>query len=268
MTLEKRNNIEEDILKTPKMQFDGRRDMGILLTAIAKEIQQVEDAIFDTLEKTSISNAFGVQLDLLGKDIGELRYGRDDEDYRAAILARIISNSSSGEPESIYQAIRSLYSVITIRYIGVYPASYDLYINLNYFNDRIRPLVNSLTLAGVKYPNITISVGNKPLIMSEVIERTADYVVNTNVNNMDEYQYLKVDKEENISYNLTIDYYGNDIEEGFGLSEIVLVENNLLVNDKLYTVNDDHTTYLNLELSDSNENYIYAYRGGELAEVI
>lgn len=66
------------------------------LVAVAGEIQAVEDALQQLYSERSIDVAVGVQLDILGKIVGQRRNGMVDDDYRRIIRARIATNRSKG----------------------------------------------------------------------------------------------------------------------------------------------------------------------------
>jgi hypothetical protein len=77
----------------------------VVLQAIGAQIQELEDAFWDLLSAFDLASAVGVQLDTLGKILGERRGGRADEDYRAALRVRILVNSSDGKIEQLYTII-------------------------------------------------------------------------------------------------------------------------------------------------------------------
>lgn len=60
--------------------------------------------------------ASGIHLDRLGKIVGELRQGRADDPYAAAIRVRILSNRSEGTPDDLLAIARLLLKAGTIVY--------------------------------------------------------------------------------------------------------------------------------------------------------
>lgn len=73
----------------------GPRNQGIL-AGIGAQLQEIEQAYWDLYNAFDGDTATGDQLDLLGKLVGELRQGRTDDDYRAAVKVRIMVNVSDG----------------------------------------------------------------------------------------------------------------------------------------------------------------------------
>lgn len=72
-----------------------------LLDAVLTPMQDVEDALMQCLNDRTIDNATGINLDIIGKLVGEPRgtYADDDE-YRIGIRARVQANRSSGTIEN------------------------------------------------------------------------------------------------------------------------------------------------------------------------
>lgn len=84
-------------------QFKGRPNIVALVTAIARQSQETEDASFGVIEDTLVSTAVGAQLDVLGRIVNVERSGYDDDDYRVRIAAKILQNKSSGATEELIQ---------------------------------------------------------------------------------------------------------------------------------------------------------------------
>lgn len=76
------------------------------VSALVRPAQAVEDAFWQLLTETGISRALGVSLDRIGKIVGQVRDGRDDETYRAVLRARILANRSSGKIEELITIVR------------------------------------------------------------------------------------------------------------------------------------------------------------------
>ena len=66
-----------------------------IVDAIAARVQALEDAIVQCYTITSIDESEGVQLDVLGRIVGEQRAGKTDAVYRLYIRAKICANRSS-----------------------------------------------------------------------------------------------------------------------------------------------------------------------------
>lgn len=82
-------------------------NLNSILSILLKQVQIVENVFHSVIVSRFIGSAVGVQLDQIGRLVGEPRYGRaDDAVYRRAIRLRIFVNGSSGRPEDIIQIAR------------------------------------------------------------------------------------------------------------------------------------------------------------------
>jgi len=79
-----------------------------ILRAVADEIQEAENMLWNVLLSRYIDDAFGKSLDYIGNRVGEPRQDLDDPDYRTRIRARILINKSAGRPEDILAIVRAL----------------------------------------------------------------------------------------------------------------------------------------------------------------
>lgn len=83
-------------------------NLNAFLAALLRQVQKAEDALKALMLSRFIGFAVGVQLDALGRLVGEDRLGRlDDDVYRKAIRLRILVNGSSGRPEDIIKITRA-----------------------------------------------------------------------------------------------------------------------------------------------------------------
>lgn len=82
-------------------QYQDKPRLAGLVTSYLNRVQELEDAIWSSLIGRLIDNAVGVQLDTLGRIVGQPRSGAMDEPYRARIRARIRANRSNGRPDDI-----------------------------------------------------------------------------------------------------------------------------------------------------------------------
>lgn len=72
-----------------------------IIKLAADQIAQGEDTLRLIQEWRDIDKAEGRTLDKLGKDVGQVREGLDDEQYRQVIKIKIRSNLSGGEIETL-----------------------------------------------------------------------------------------------------------------------------------------------------------------------
>jgi hypothetical protein len=77
-----------------------------LLIAFAEQIQALETVNVDLITERSIASAIGEQLDVLGRIVGEVRRGADDEPYRNRIRVRVLVNRSNGTIPELLEILR------------------------------------------------------------------------------------------------------------------------------------------------------------------
>ena len=111
--------ISQDYLLT---QFRHKPNILKIVEVYIDQIQEIEFEYFALLDSLGIESAVDYGLDLIGKEVGELREGRNDADYRDAILTRIFINNSSGTPEELIAATLQITKADSIKYSEQYPA--------------------------------------------------------------------------------------------------------------------------------------------------
>jgi hypothetical protein len=72
---------------------------------LAAPADRLEAAMHQVLNAFNLDTSEGFQLDLLGKFVGQSRFGMTDEDFRRFIRARIKANRSSGMINEILEVI-------------------------------------------------------------------------------------------------------------------------------------------------------------------
>lgn len=82
-------------------QFRDKPKFQGLQKAFGDQYQEIELMLIDVYVLTQLDNATNAQLDGLGDLVGELRLGRNDTDYKAAIRGRIRRNKQIGVVEDI-----------------------------------------------------------------------------------------------------------------------------------------------------------------------
>jgi hypothetical protein len=117
-----------------------------------KEVQVIENMLDDLKTKRSITTGEGVQLDVIGEIVDELRNGRSDNDYRDAINLKILLNVASGKAETILTFLDAVTSSTQIRLVEEYPAGVVIYVNgtdVETRMDEIADTIKFLLPAGV-----------------------------------------------------------------------------------------------------------------------
>lgn len=96
MPLERVTTHVEDGLDLLLDQFKGKPRLRGWLASYLRQVQLLEDAIYDVIVARMIARAVGDQLDQIGRLVGERRLDRNDTIYRVFIRARILTNRSNG----------------------------------------------------------------------------------------------------------------------------------------------------------------------------
>ncbi len=90
-------------------QLKGKGRFRAVISAIMKELQAVEVALYDLFTLRDIDNGVGHQLDVIGKIVKQPRGNSpDDGQYRARLRARVRAERSSGTIEEILAVFRAL----------------------------------------------------------------------------------------------------------------------------------------------------------------
>ncbi len=107
-------------------QFKNKPNIENRLTLFAGKIQELETVFFQLLNERLLANAVGQQLDNLGTILGELRAGRNDAGYKAALAVKIKINVSSGTPETSISVMAALTNATNVLYVPFYAAAFEL----------------------------------------------------------------------------------------------------------------------------------------------
>lgn len=84
----------------------GKPRIAALLRAYLRQVQIIEDTVWDVLDRYTIAGADTARLDVLGRIVGQPRYWSDDEIYRSVIRGKIRANRSRGLTEDIVEVVR------------------------------------------------------------------------------------------------------------------------------------------------------------------
>ena len=91
----------------------------------AEELQSIEDQLPLIAAQNNVMTATGVHLDRFGQLLGVTRDGNTDEVYRALLLAKVVSNRSTGVINDVYN-IMSILGDTTPLTSDYYPATFLL----------------------------------------------------------------------------------------------------------------------------------------------
>lgn len=91
--------------------FWGKPRIMSFVWAMTSEVQELEDAIYSVILLRMVDNAGDVQLEVLGRLVGQRNVGGfDTELYRALIKAKIRTNRSHGTLRDILETLRLLHA--------------------------------------------------------------------------------------------------------------------------------------------------------------
>jgi hypothetical protein len=93
-----------------------------LVTIVGDEVQEAEAALYSLIVDRSLAIAAGVNLDQYGEILSEPRDGLTDTEYRRILGARILSNRSDGQAETLIGLTAILTGSTDVRLFEVYPA--------------------------------------------------------------------------------------------------------------------------------------------------
>src|SRR4029078_13334104 len=100
------------------------RDSARLQALIAWVIHPFAEteAVMSQLEALRSLTGNGAELDAIGDQVGELRYGRSDADYRTGLYFRIFVNSFQTTRDTVISYVRLLTGASVVLYEDVLPA--------------------------------------------------------------------------------------------------------------------------------------------------
>lgn len=89
-------------------QFGDLPNLDAVAALLGRQFQDLEDALQGILTITSIEDSSGVQLDVIGKILGQTRGSLSDSVYRAYLRARILVNKSDGTSGDLYDVVNAM----------------------------------------------------------------------------------------------------------------------------------------------------------------
>ena len=150
------SDLSERALARRIDEYKNDDDFASLVSSYVEELQAIENDTWSVIVDRLLENAEGVQLDVLGRIVGEPRYSDDDDEYRFGIRARIAVNLSQGLRSDIYLvSTMVLYSsgvpadfVITERYpCSVFIEALDV---IDYTISRVMGYLRQTRAGGVR----------------------------------------------------------------------------------------------------------------------
>ena len=100
-----RSHVEEGLDRLIARWAD-KPNVRALLTMLLEQVQELEEAIWLVIYGRMVEYAEGVQLDMLGRLVGEDRNSLSDDLYRVRIRVRIRINQSFGTSKDVIEMLR------------------------------------------------------------------------------------------------------------------------------------------------------------------
>jgi Protein of unknown function (DUF2612) len=147
-------------------QFKRKERIRALVAVYVAPLQELEDVFSDLYRLRDISSASGAQLDTLGEIVGQPREGRTDTEYRAAIRFRIQLNGSSGQPDTVSEALRFFTSATQVRLIEKFPGAVTLFTDGTTIPSNLQAQMQALVPAAVRVTGVALSYGDTPFEFS------------------------------------------------------------------------------------------------------
>jgi len=119
----------QDAIDKLLWQYRDSTNVKAFLEVTGTQLNFTQDDTFSIVENFNIENATGSVLDLVGKIVGESRGGRDDDNYRNAIIFRVVFNTSQGTPNRILEALLLATGATKVNIWEHYPVSAIFYTN-------------------------------------------------------------------------------------------------------------------------------------------
>ena len=132
MSLDPINNHVQQAKDRLTGEYKDLPNFGYLIEIAATRTQKLEDVLQELLNKRSVQDSEGVQLDKIGEMVGAPTrpFGMSDDDYRGIVLAQIAANTSEGTQENIIQILQTL-RLEGIQVFNTYPAGIDVHYKRN-----------------------------------------------------------------------------------------------------------------------------------------
>lgn len=152
--MDKIETHETDALNRMTERLKGKPIATAFFRALARQIQDLEDAAWDVFIGRWIDSAVGVQLDAVGKYLNLARGSLDDDTYRLWLKARVKVNRSRGTPEDLIAIFHLLSEDSVITYTPMYPAGFQLDLGDAVFDsslhDALLSFIRAATDGGVR----------------------------------------------------------------------------------------------------------------------
>lgn len=146
----------EEALSLLLPQFDNSPKLKGLLESSVEPTIEWQSGLEQMLLAYDARVSSGEQLDKLGKLLNVVRGDKSDEDFRSAILVRILINKSTGSGKNLIEMLRLvLGNDIVFRVVEQYPASVQIiiYKNQNVIDKQVVADILPIGVRGIFFGN-------------------------------------------------------------------------------------------------------------------
>jgi hypothetical protein len=160
-------SLVNEALARATSQFQASPKVLALLEAVVGPLDDVKGTTDSLKTERWIDTAIGKQLDGCGAIVGELRKGRSDDDYRAAIRFRVFVNISQGTPSALMQGLAYLVNSDDKQYLEMYPATAILFADGPSVPVDIQAQMQDLAPAAISTVPVCVSYTENPFRFSK-----------------------------------------------------------------------------------------------------
>lgn len=262
MNIKPINNHVELAFSRLVEQDKESRNILVFQGALVKKWQELEDLMWVLSEQRNIITITGRSLDLIGDIVDEPRNFQGDEEYRIAILRKIVQNNCGGTPEEIITLISFIVPPSSIRIFELAYATFIIEITADISINLAKLIKATISIAkpvAVTFAGVIIIPESNAFTMDNIQNIQYDYLVNSNIS-------LAINANDDTLAVINLkNFQGSGINLP-GLAERDFLLSNLETDDnKLYLVDD--SVELLLSKMNSSQDYI-DIGGGYLAELI
>ena len=156
---EQEQHVASALARMPQ-KHKGKEKLEALIAALVTPMQDIETALFDLYVGRLLDTAEGIQLDVIGKIVGQARAGESDTDYRRILRARIAVLRSKGRIEDVIRVARL---ILNDSDVAIRPVQSQVRTLLVYLEDKV--MTDSTTLEQLaEFLGNTVSAGIKLLL--------------------------------------------------------------------------------------------------------
>lgn len=176
MTIDKIDTHVDDAIARLPGWLNESVELQKLISVFPERIQELENVAIDLLNKRSLGEAIGEQLNVIGRHVGEPdRLGRDDTDYESAINVRILVNTSIGDKGRLRQIGKLWADADRVTFFDAFPAALIMTIRGGdaVDPDRLGQALDDAKVGGVNLL-VVAAFGEPPFAFSTLIEVASD----------------------------------------------------------------------------------------------